>query len=344
MSQLEEFKELCTNKAIQSELFNLLAGIIQDQIDLLGINSLDADTAIEKLKEITIKWSDAKFSYLLIHSCYIPDYYPETGSQETLFSKLVEYLVSEWGQRLGYSSELQTQKSTKEDVKFYNGNDVIVCDVKSNRLGRSQKSPNVKDVIKKSEYKTWLDFYSNKNKVGGFVTFPSLMEWSKGSTIHTYVTDRRNPIMLIYSEYLAFMLLKKHKNSRLLFDMLSNYSRFFPRRILDKKRAKQKYQKMILKQLKMLQDDDKEFDEFLILAKEIVKDYVYYSIKTLEGIIRENNRLIKKEVTQFSVATLRKKYVELKINILNREYESDLPPFLGPPSKRVFMLIFPQIH
>lgn len=173
VSQFEKFRQLCKNKEIQSELFNLLTGIIQNQVDLQGINSLNADNAVEKLKKITIKWSDAKFSYLLIYSCYIPDYYPETGSEETLFSKLVEYLVSEWGQRLGYSSELQTQKSTKEDVTFFKGNDVIVCDVKSNRLGRSQKSPNVKDVIKTSEYKTWLGFYSNKNKVGGFATFSS---------------------------------------------------------------------------------------------------------------------------------------------------------------------------
>ena len=92
--------------------------------------------------------------------------------------------------------------------------------------------------MKTSEYKTWLEFYTDKNKIGGFATFPSLMEWSKGSEIHTYLTDKTNPIMLIYNEYLAFMLLKKNKNSDLLFETLSNYSILFPERISDKSDAK----------------------------------------------------------------------------------------------------------
>ena len=146
------------------------------------------------------------------------------------------------------------------------------------------------------------------------------MEWSKGSTVHTYLTDKENPIMLIYNEYLAFMLLKKNKNSNLLFDTLSNYSFFFPKKILNKEDAKAKYEEMILSQLKTLQDGN-EFEQFLNLAKRIIDKYVKFSIKKLEDIIRKNTRDSKKEADQVPVKTLRERYSKLKSNSLNKDYE-----------------------
>ena len=121
------------------------------------------------------------FALLVMHSGYIPEFYLPDSSQETLYSKLIESLVCEWARRIGFTdSFLQTQKSNKEDVTIKRRNNVIVCDAKSFRLGRSQAAPNVKDTIKKQAYTTWLDQY-NETKVGGLVTFPSLHDWKKGS-------------------------------------------------------------------------------------------------------------------------------------------------------------------
>lgn len=119
------------------------------------------------------------FALLVMHSGYIPEFYLPDSSQETLYSKLIESLVCEWARRIGFTdSFLQTQKSNKEDVTIKRRNNVIVCDAKSFRLGRSQAAPNVKDTIKKQAYTTWLDQY-NETKVGGLVTFPSLHDWKK---------------------------------------------------------------------------------------------------------------------------------------------------------------------
>ena len=319
LSQYEKFSKLCTNEKFSSKSFTLLTNIIQDQVDSLGVSNLNSDMAVKRIQQITSEFDDAEFAFLLIHSCYIPDYYPETGSEETLFSKLVEYLICEWGTRLGYTSILQKEKSTKEDIVFFQGNDVIVCDAKSNRLGRSQKSPNVKDVMKTSEYLAWISHYANKNKVGGFATFPSLMEWSKGSAIHTYLTDKTNPIMLLYNEHLAYMLIKKEKNKNLIFDTLKNYSKFFPRKINDKAKAKKRYHHVITQQLKTLEDGN-DLERFLIQAKRLTDSWVRYSINNLKSIIEKNIKNAEAEAKETSQKELRKKYIELKSGSLNKEY------------------------
>ena len=317
--QFEKFKLLCTDKTLKKKSFNLLTILVREQVKGLGISNLDSDKAVDRLQKITSMWSDAEFAFLLIHSCYIPDHYPETGSEETLFSKLVECLVCEWGSRLGYESILQRKKATKEDITFFRDSDVVVCDVKSSRLGRSQKSPNVKDVMKTSEYLTWINHYTDKNKVGGFATFPSLMEWSKGSTIHTYLTDKNNPIMLLHNEHLAYMLLKKNKNQNLIFDTLKNYPTFFPNKIADKNKAKKRYGQVVVQQLKTLEDES-DFDEFLGLSGNLVKSYVDYSIDRLKKIIKKNVIDAESEVKNLSPEHLGKKYVQLKTESLNKEH------------------------
>ena len=319
LSQYKKFKQLCADRSFKQKSFNLLTDLVQEQVSALEALNLDSDEAVKRAKEITSKWDDAEFAFLLTHSCYIPDYYPETGSEETLFSKLVEYLICEWGERLGYKSVLQKEKSTKEDVTFFKGDDVIVCDAKSNRLGRSQKSPNVKDVMKTSEYITWINHYTDKNKIGGFATFPSLMEWSRGSAIHTYLTDKENPIMLMYNEYLSYMLLKKEKNKNLIFDILKDYPIFFPSKINDKGEAKKKYQQVITQQLKTLEDGN-DLGEFLELSESLIKSYVQHSIERLEQIIAENIKKARAEVEKISPEELSKKYVQLKSESLNKEY------------------------
>ena len=126
--------------------------------------------------------------------------------------------------------------------------------------------------------------------------------------------------MLIYYEYLSFMLLQKSRNSSLLFEIPNNYSNLFPKRITNKDKAKKKYEKIILDQLKKLEDKD-ELNEFLELAKQITKEYVDYSIEKLKQIIEKNVYNAKQEEAQSSNEKLRIEYVKLKAKLLNKEHE-----------------------
>ncbi|MCC3862526.1 HindIII family type II restriction endonuclease [Pseudemcibacter aquimaris] len=318
-NNLQDFFDLYNDIQFREESFNFLTCIVEEQVEKNGTNNLNADEAIVTLKKKISNWEDIKFAFLLCHSCYIPDHYPETGSEETLFSKLIEYLIYEWGVRLGYTSILQKEKSTKEDVTFFNNNDVIVCDAKSNRLGRSQKSPNVKDVMKTSEYQTWINQYESKNKVGGFATFPSLLEWSKGSEVHTYLTDKSNPIMLLYNEYIAFMLLKKKQNSTLIFDILKKYPSLFPVKITDKKEAKEKYQSMVVQQLKSI-DNENQFEQYLAVVKKIQTQFVQFSVMRLENIIRKNMTAAEEKINSLSNNELIEMAKKLEVDKANKEY------------------------
>lgn len=173
--------------------------------------------------------SNGDFEFLLLHSGYIPDHYGKDSSQETLYSKLVESLVCEWARRIGFAdSYLQKQKSNKEDITIKLGSKVIVCDAKSFRLGRSQVAPNVKDVIKKQAYNTWLMAYDKEDRVGGLTTFPSLHDWKKGGEAYKYYTEGKPPIMMLYYEQMAYMLRHKICANRVI-EFLNSYADTFPK-------------------------------------------------------------------------------------------------------------------
>ena len=113
MSQsIYKIESLLSDKIFKFKSFTLMTNIVQSQVNKLGVDNLDSDQAIEEISEIIQTWSDEEFGFLLTHSCYIPDHYPETGSEETLFSKLVEYLVCEWG----YDLELVQSVASSVDI------------------------------------------------------------------------------------------------------------------------------------------------------------------------------------------------------------------------------------
>lgn len=185
-----------------------------------------------QLRSLSLK----EFSFLLCHTGYIPEIYKADSSQETLYSKLVEAMVNEWAIRMGFIySSLPTQKSSKEDITISDGNNIIVADAKSYRLGRSQAAPNVKDALKKGDIAKWLAYYdqSRYNRIGGLVAFPSQHDWKNGSDFYLYLTDKSSPIIMLFYEHMAFMLLAGMNKDDLL-GFYRNHKDIFPNEVFNK--------------------------------------------------------------------------------------------------------------
>lgn len=176
------------------------------------------------------------FSFLLCHTGYIPEIYKADSSQETLYSKLVEAMVNEWALRMNFThSLLPTQKSSKEDITISDGENIIVADAKSYRLGRSQAAPNVKDALKKGDITKWLAYYDQHryNRIGGLVAFPSQHDWKNGSDFYLYLTDKNSPIIMLFYEHMAFMLLAGMDKNNLL-DFYRKHKDIFPNEVFNK--------------------------------------------------------------------------------------------------------------
>lgn len=222
---MDKYASFNDNKVIES--FDFIENFVNNNI-VNGKVSPDTDTVVAKFTQEIGRLNDLDFSFLVLHSGYIPDYYDSDSSEETLYSKLIEAIVCEWSKRIGFDkSYLQKVKSNKEDVTIVKDNDVIVCDAKSFRLGRSQQAPNVKDVIKKAAYKTWLCAYNNMNQIGGIVTFPSLLKHKKATEVYQYFTEGNPSIMVLTYEDMAYLLVYSFKAEDII-SFLTNYSTIFP--------------------------------------------------------------------------------------------------------------------
>ena len=189
---------------------------------------LGTDDVEQLFSQELVNMSNTDFEFLLLHCGYIPDYYGKDSSEETLYSKLVESVVCEWARRIGFSgSFLQKQKSNKEDVTLVKDDNVIVCDAKSFRLGRSQAAPNVKDTIKKEAYTTWLSAYDENKRVGGLTTFPSMHNWKRGGAAYHYYTEGNPSIMILFYEQMAYIL-RAGISADSIIGFLKNYAEIFP--------------------------------------------------------------------------------------------------------------------
>ena len=237
------------------------------------------------LKELN-KFSKIEIAFLVIHIGYIPDYYEHDSSIETLHTKLTETIIFHWAKLIGFSeSELPTQKSSYEDITISNGKNIIVCDAKSFRLGRSQKSPNVKDTIKLADYEKWLNKHGNKG-IGGLITFPSLHDWKKGSDVYLYVSDPKKKVVLLFYEYISFFLISDYKSESLI-ELINNYPKLFK----EKSNDRTNYWKKIIESL--FKSNLKKFREFNQLAKLINQENVIYKKKLLEKNIEKAKNEVK---------------------------------------------------
>jgi hypothetical protein len=261
------------------------------------VNSPDTDSLAAAFAQEIVDLSQSDFAFLLSHSGYIPEFYEHDSKQETLYSKLLEVLVCEWAKRVGFiDSFIQKQKASKEDVTILLGNNVIVCDAKSYRLGRSQAAPNVKDTLKKADYENWQDFWRTKqregqpyNTLGGLVTFPSMHRWKGSSDAYKHSTDKDKPIAIIFYEHLAFYLLSGFP-ADLLIDLFASYPEIFP----EKSPSQHTYFQKIL--VFLFGGVSEEFFEFIKLFAEISAEKVAHTTERIESQLANSRLLIERQV------------------------------------------------
>ncbi len=191
----------------------------------------NTEAAVKLLLAELASLSDQDFAFLLTHSGFIPDHYGDDSSEETLYTKLIEVLLFEWGRRLGFDRRLPTAKSSTEDVTFKLREEVVVADGKSFRLGRSQGAPNTKDALKPEDFTKWLGRHTGFKTLGGLVGFPSLFDWRRESDVYLYASNSKDGkrILLLFYEHLAYILLKQGSLAAGgFFEILRRYPTLFP--------------------------------------------------------------------------------------------------------------------
>lgn len=249
---------------------------------------------------------DCELAFLLVHSGFIPDHYEDDSSDETLYSKFVEVLVAEWGTRLGIETEIPTAKASTEDVTFvFDQKHVIVADVKSYRLGRSQAAPNVKDVIKAEDFTKWASRHGSRVAVGGLVIFPSRFDFKKGSDVYLYATNP-NPgkrILILFYEHLAYLLLHaKGLPPDAFFSILNQYEGIF------QKASKERdayWDKMIPEFEKL--SGTANFIEFDRACQTVINDHVALTITRISERITKTKIELESEIKSMSEQELRER-------------------------------------
>lgn len=173
--------------------------------------------------------TDRAFEQLLL-AIYIPDHYEQNGSKEKLYSKLIEVLVAIWSERMGFNAHIPTQKSNREDVRIAFKDKLIVADVKTFRMGRSQQAPNIKDFIKVSSFRKWMTQAESPDHavLGGLITYPKSHEWSEKSEVYRLCSLKDTPIVMLSYNELAMLLHYKNAFDTSRFFELWDYETLFP--------------------------------------------------------------------------------------------------------------------
>lgn len=296
------------NKEARERSYRLLESYVEEAPRTNNIPNTSA--ALAAFNAHIKRLDDRDLAILLIHSGFIPDHYGDDSSEETLYSKLVEALVAECGQRLGHLTYLPTAKASVEDVTLIHDDAVIVSDVKSYRLGRSQQAPNVKDVIKAEDYNKWLGKRPEKIKCGGLVVYASRFDFSKGSDVYLYASNaaEQRRILILFFEHLAFLLINKNKLSkRNIFDVIDLYPKFFSKP--EKSRAA--YWKTINAALASVTGGG-DPEEFFEKVQPLVVDCILYAMQRIETRIAETRRSLEEELETL-------KPVELRARLLSAE-------------------------
>lgn len=264
---------------------------------------------------------DERFEQLLIIAGYIPDIYSNDSSEETLFTKLIEGLVCEWSRRMGFGSELIKQKSSMEDIKIIVNGNVIVCDAKSFRLGRSQQAPNAKDFLKLEDIRKWMIRYDNA--IGGLVTYPCTHEWKSSSDIYQYCSTKDAPTVMLPYKYLAYLLSERDNfDTKHILD-LWDYERIFPEK-LDKKmkdgNKKAYWEKINEEIINITKSSTEEFDNYMLEADKLINSCINENLRLLKGIKQGVIERIKKDIDKMDdVVTLKKLIIKYQT-----ENETDL--------------------
>lgn len=286
----------------------------------------DTDASVAGLQAHLKTLDDKKIAFLTLHSGFIPDHYGHDSSEETLYTKFVEVVVAEWGSRVGFTMTLQKEKSSKEDVTFRSGGGVAVCDVKSYRLGRSQKAPNVKDAIKQGDYQKWLRAYHSENHVGGLVVFPSAHDWQGKSDVYSYVSHKESPILLLFYEHLAFFLIKKTATSegRSFFEILNAYSTTFEK---GHSKSRSEYWGKIHSEIARTTAQS-DIESFISKSKEIVSEVAKWSAERLVARIDATKGEIEQEIERLAAEDLKKRLIDSEVELRTGQLSEQLKNIL----------------
>jgi len=284
--------DLC-NVEVRKQSYDLLRAFVTDNHNWSGSAAPNSDVLVPGLRAVLSKLTKQEFAFLLCHSGFIPEEYEPDSSEETIYTKMVEVVVGEWAQRLGFNQTiLPKQKSSTEDITVADDKYLIVCDAKSFRLGRSQKAPNVKDALKEGDIPKWLKNHHGKKliQLGGMVTFPSQHDWSGGSDFYLYLTNKDLPIVCLLYEQMAYMILEDIDKKKLI-DLYENYGELFPAKLQKGDGNRAKYWAAIEKRLFAEKLD--QWKIFRAVTQKVIGEKIYHTIKSVEvhlSMIRDNAR------------------------------------------------------
>lgn len=302
-----------TNREIS---YNFLESFVDNET-FFYTKSINTFSSLSKFQELIRKISDSELAFLLIHSGLIPEHYQPDSSEETFYSKLCEDLIREWAVRIGFSkSYLPTTKSSTEDVTILNERgELIVCDGKAFRLGRSQAAPNVKDMLKEGDISKWLHVHDNTYiTVGGMVVFPSTHDWKSSTDFYQYTTNGNQPILALNYQHLSYMLLKGIK-SNFLINTLREYFKIFPNQLMksDKKtKNRDEYYQRIEKHF--FGSDTDCWQAFKKFSDAVLNEKCYDTVTKLDKKIRTCQNQIAYEINQITdINILRKIAIESEI-------------------------------
>ncbi|EMI14522.1 restriction endonuclease [Bacillus stratosphericus LAMA 585] len=254
---------------------------------------------------------DEKLIEYLLYSIYIPDEYKHDSAEETLFTKLIEVLVSHFFKRLGLDSEYITTKSGREDVTIYFESEqeqAIVSDVKTFRLGRSQQAPNVKDFVKPSDFETeWAS--QHKSCFGGLIVFPRTHEWQKNSQVYTYCSNPRFPILMLTYTHLVLLLKYKELFSKENLKSLWDY-RYF--KDPNSKVKSHYWMSVDTRLISILNLSRKEYYSQLTNYENLVKQNIELIVKEYLQEIEHHANELEDEVNKMDYSTLKEEFVRVK--------------------------------
>lgn len=257
------------------ELFNLL----EDSVELSIKSGFSTEKATENLEGVINSLDRDKFVELLAHAGYIPDLYGDDSSEETLYSKFVELLTCIWAKKIGFDrSYLPTKKSGTEDITIQDKNYLIVSDAKSHRLSRSSFAPNPKDALKPGDFENWKLKHEGRTVLGGLITFPAMHEWKRGSIVHTYLTDKKNKICLLYYGHMSAILKFNIKKDAFV-KYFSEFEDIYPNKIESPAEAKEVYYANVRN--RFFCDCLDEYDEYMDSLKNINREILKKSIEKI---------------------------------------------------------------
>lgn len=277
-------------------------------------STIDSDKIAKSFSDYLKTLSNDNFVNKLICTGFIPDIYESDSSEETLFTKLVEVMTSEWARRMGFESEYVKQKASYQDVNIVINGKTIVCDSKSFRLGRSQAAPNVKDFLKLADITKWLERYPKEKQLGGFVVYPCKHEWAKGSDAYQYCSTKSVPTVMLPYKYLAYLLkyLDSYDTKKLA--ELWDYERIFPISLKNKSTNKKEYWDKINKEIiRITNTSSDKLNSFMKKADSMITECARANVDYLEELIESITLEKKKQLDKMDKESLEEKLLALMI-------------------------------